>query len=207
MLADGHDVIRRGVRQLLESSCHCSIVAEARDGLEALRHADQLKPDIAIVAYALPSLNGLELFYAMRQAGLKTKVVLYTYCESPEVITSAVQAGIRGIALKSDPESSLIDAVEAVSRGRAYFSSAVSDELMRKVLASPPIVPSWGLTPRERQIVQLVAEGLTNKQIGQKLEISLKTVETHRASAQRKLKVRTTAPLVCWSIRHHLIET
>lgn len=206
MLADCHDVIRRGIRHLLEKDECCRIVAEARDGREALQLAQQFKPEIAIFDYTLPGLNGVALAHAMRRAGLGTDVLLYTMQDSPEVISNALEAGIRGYVLKSDPEAGLIAALEALSRGRPYFGQTVSDTLLAKFLQMQPCRSTGGLTQREREIVQLIAEGGINKAIAHKLGVTVKTIETHRASAMRKLKVRSTAQLVRWAIRNDLVQ-
>jgi len=153
----------------------------------------------------LPGLNGLELVHAMRRAGLDTKVLLYTMHDSPAVISSALQAGVRGFVLKTDPESSLIHAVDALSTGKAYFSPAVTDGMLALVLGSEPNAIGDRLTHREREIVQLIAEGRLNKQIADQLGLQRKTVESHRARAMRRLNVRTTAEVVRWAIRHNLV--
>jgi DNA-binding NarL/FixJ family response regulator len=206
LLADGHDAIRRGVRSLLESgNRNCTIVAEARDGREALQLAIQSKPDIAIIGYALRGMNGVDLTYAMRHAGLTTNVLLYTMHDTPEVITNALEAGIRAYVLKSDPEDSLLAAVEALSKGQAHLSQTVSDTLLARFVEAERSSLQGGLTPREREIVQLISEGSLNKVIAHKLGVTIKTIETHRGSAMRKLKLRSTAQLVRWAIRNDLV--
>ena len=206
MLADGHDAIRRGVRHLFEKKDNYVVVAEARDGVEALRLAAQLKPDIAIIAYMLPSLNGLELHYSMQRLGLKTEMLIYTMYDSQDVLSSALEAGVRSLVLKSEPESTLIDAVDALSAGKPYFSPTVSDALLTSFLEIEPRAVVGGLTQRECQIVHMIVEGWTNKRIADQLDVTVKTIEVHRRRAMHKLKVRTPAQLVRWAIKNELVQ-
>ena len=142
----------------------------------------------------------------MRREGLATKVLVYTMQDSPDVIANVLEAGIRAYVLKSDSEAALLAAIEALQKGRPYFSPAVSDTLLAKFLEDETRRPRGGLTQREREIVQLIAEGSLNKVIAHKLGVTLKTIETHRASAMRKLKLRTTADLVRYAVRNQLIQ-
>ena len=206
MIVDCHDVIRRGVRSLFEARDQFRVVADAGDGCEALSLARRLKPNIMIVDYTLPGLNGADLLHAMKREGLDTKVVLYTMHDSPDIISIALQAGVRAYVLKSDPEAHLVEAVEAVSMGKPHLSPTVSDALLASFLEIEPPTVRGGLTHREREIVQLIAEGGLNKLIAHRLGVTIKTVETHRASAMRKLKIRTTAQLVRWAIRNNLVS-
>ena len=141
MLVDGHDVIRRGVRQLFEQQDCYRIVAEARDGQEALRLAEETKPNLAIIDYMLPAFNGLALWSAMQSAGLQTKVLLYTMHDTPEIISNALESGIRGYVLKSDPEENLLVAVDALQRGLPFLSPIVSDTVLSRFLENEPRLP------------------------------------------------------------------
>lgn len=205
LLADIHDAARRGVRSIVEANEEYHVVAESRDGREALRLAAELQPHIAIIEYGLPELNALDLAYALHRDEIRTAVLLYTVHDSPDLIRDVLQAGVRGFVLKSDPENSLLIALESLVSGTPYFSPTVLDVLLSNYIESRPSTLSDRLTSMERQIVQLVAEGRTNRRIGAHLALNPKTVETHRKSAMVKLKARNTAQLVRWAVRNNLV--
>lgn len=206
MIADSFDVVRRGVRMLVESRDYCHVVGEACNGREALELARQTQPHIAIADYSLPELNGLDLAHEIRRASPGTEVLIFTSHNREEVVASVLRSGVRGFVLKSDSEESLIAAVDSLSIKRPYFSRTVSDLLLERFLQTKEEDVGCCLTHRERQVVQLIAEGRINKQIGHILDISVKTVETHRASAMHKLNLRTTADLVRYAIRNNLAQ-
>lgn len=205
LLADDHSVVRRGVRTLLEDRPHLHVIAEAQDGREALALAREHQPDIAIIDYSLPELNGLDLTVALKRALPRIEVLLYTMHDREDMVLEVLRAGARGYVLKSEPEAELLAAVDALSVHRPYFSGAISETLLERFLDAAPNTQAT-LTPREREIVQLIAEGKINKEISRVLTISVKTVETHRASAMHKLKLRTTAELVRYAVRNNIIE-
>jgi DNA-binding NarL/FixJ family response regulator len=206
MIVDDHDAIRRGVRQLLETTAYYQVVGEAADGRTGLEVARQTRPDIAIIDYSVPELNGLDLSHALKREFPRIEILLYTMHDREEIIMEVLRAGVRGFVLKSDTEQHLITALDALSIRRPYFSGAVSDTLLEQFLESKPHALASSLTHREREVVQQVAEGRINKEIAARLNISVKTVETHRASAMRKLKLRTTADLVRYAVRNQLIQ-
>ncbi|HEU4958302.1 MAG TPA: response regulator transcription factor [Sphingomicrobium sp.] len=206
IIVDDHDAIRRGVRQLLESKPYYQIVGEAADGRSGLEVARETRPDIAILDYSIPELNGLDLAHALKREFPKIEILLYTMHDREEIIIEVLRAGVRGFVLKSDAEKHLLAALDALSIRRPYFSGAISDTLLDQFLDSKPHPLASSLTHREREVVQQVAEGRINKEIAQRLNISVKTVETHRASAMRKLKLRTTADLVRYAVRNQLIQ-
>jgi DNA-binding NarL/FixJ family response regulator len=206
MIVDDHGALRRGVRQLLETTPYYQVVGEAADGLSALDVARKTVPDIAIVDYSVPDLNGFELTHALKREFPRIEILVYTMHDREEIVKGVLRAGARGIVLKSDSERDLITALDALSVRRSYFSSSVSDALLSQVLGSKGDTLASVLTHREREVVQQVAEGRTNKEIALRLNISIKTVETHRASAMRKLKLRTTADLVRYAVRNQLIQ-
>ena len=205
LLADDHNVVRRGVRTLLEARPALNIVAEASKGREALELARENRPDIAIIDYSLPELNGLDLTIALKRELPRIEVLVYTMHDREDLVLEVLRAGARGYVLKMDPESELLAAVDALSIHRPYFSGAISETLLDRFLESTPNARST-LTDREREVVQLIAEGKINKEISRVLNISVKTVETHRASAMRKLKLRTTAELVRYAVRNNIVE-
>lgn len=205
LIADDHDVVRRGVRTLLETRPNLHIVAEASNGRTALEEARSTKPDIAVIDYSLPELNGLDLTAALKREHPRMEVLVYTMHEREDLVLEVLRAGARGYVLKSDTEKHLLAAIDALSIHRPYFSGVISETLLERFLASSPYAQAT-LTHREREVVQLIAEGKINKEVSYILNISVKTVETHRASAMHKLKLRTTAELVRFAVRNNIIE-
>jgi DNA-binding NarL/FixJ family response regulator len=207
LIADDHQAIRQGVRSFLEMREAWEVVAEAANGREALGLARETQPHIAIVDYSLPQMNGLELTRAIKHVLPHTEIVIYTMHDEESILTEVLRTGARGYVLKSDPISHLVTAVEALAKGKPYFSPTISEALLDHY-----VEPREGhrsaskLTAREHQIIQLIAEGKINKQIAYMLDISIKTVETHRAAVMHKLKLRTTADLVLYAVRNHIVE-
>jgi len=205
LIADDHDIVRDGLRALLETRPGWTVVAEASNGQEALELATATRPDVAILDYAMPIMNGVEVARQMRARRLRAEILVFTMHDDDNVIREALQAGIRGYLLKADARSHLVEAVETLARHEAYISGKVSGALLDVALNGRSREGSL-LTARERTIVQLIAEGRTNKEICPILRISVKTVETHRASALRKLGIRTTADLIRYAIRNRLVD-
>ena len=206
IIIDDHVAIRRGVRQLVEATPYYQVVGEAGDGRLGLELARETQPDIAIVDYSLPGLNGIELSHALQRELPRIRILLYTMHDREEIIINALRSGVRGLLLKSDPGEDLISALDALSLRRPYFSSTISETLLEHLLTGKMDPLAGSLTHREREVVQQVAEGCLNKQIAARLNVSVKTVETHRASAMRKLKLKTTAALVRYAIRNLLVQ-
>jgi DNA-binding NarL/FixJ family response regulator len=207
LIADDHPLLRRGLRLLLENRAGWTVVAEAQDGYEAIEAAIRTTPDIAIMDDAMPRMNGVESARRIRQRLPRTEICLLTESEDETVIAHALPAGARGFVLKSDAEKEMLAAIEALSRHHPYFSRVVSESLLDhyvKHIGLPHKVDL--LTPREREVVQLVAEGLSNKQVGRQLHVSIKTVETHRSAAMRKAGLSSTADLVRYAVRNHLVH-
>lgn len=205
LIADDHDVVRRGVRTLLETRPNLHVVAEASNGRAALEEARATKPDIAVIDYSLPELNGLDLTSALKREFPRIEVLIYTMHDREDLVLEVLRAGARGYVLKSDTEKHLIAAIDALSIHRPYFSGVISETLLERFLESSPAAQAT-LTHREREVVQLIAEGKINKEISHILNISVKTVETHRASSMHKLKLRTTAELVRYAVRNNIIQ-
>jgi len=206
LIVDDHDALRRGIRALVETRPNFAVVAEAASGHAAIEEARRTQPDIAIVDYSLPELNGLDLTLALKRELPRLEILIYTMHARDEIITGILKAGARGYVMKSDSEEHLLAALDALAVRRPYFSGAVSEALLEQFLQSNRHLNVGVLTHREREVVQLIAEGKINKQIADTLVISVKTVETHRASAMHKLKLKTTADLVRYAIRNSLIE-
>ncbi|MBB4005639.1 response regulator [Aurantimonas endophytica] len=205
LIADDHDVVRDGLRALIETRGDWTVVAEARNGQEALELATATQPDVVILDYAMPIMNGVEVARQLRARRLRAEVLIFTMHDDDALIRDALQAGVRGCLLKADARSHLFEAIETLARHKPYISGKVSGALLDAALDGRSRAAS-PLTPRERTIVQLIGEGRTNKEIGPILRISIKTVETHRASALRKLGARNTADLIRYAIRNRMIE-
>jgi DNA-binding NarL/FixJ family response regulator len=205
LIADDHHVVRSGLRNILEAQSEWQVVAEASDGKEAVEKAAETRPDIAIIDYSLPLINGIEATRQIRSRLPKTEVLIFTMHDSETLIQELLKAGARGYLLKTDARQHLIDAIKSLAVHEPFFTAKVSEALLDSFLARSHREGST-LTNRERSIVQLIAEGYTNKQIANLLNISLKTVETHRASIMRKLNLSSSAALVRYAIRNKIVE-
>ena len=205
LIADDHEVVRSGLRKVFEIQAGWQVVAEAVDGKDAIFKALQTKPDVAILDYSLPLINGVEATRQIRARLPKTEVLIFTMHDSDSLIGEILAAGARGYLLKSDANAALLSAVEALAAHKPYFTPNLSEALLSSFLANPG-QPQFSLTPRERGVVQLVAEGHSNKQVANVLNIGIKTVETHRAAVMRKLNMSSTASLVRYAIRNRLVE-
>ena len=205
MIADDHEVVRFGLRQILEAQANWEVVAEASDGKEAVSRAIETKPDICIVDHSLPLMNGLEVTRQIRARVPKSEILIFTMHDNEALVQELLRAGAKGYLLKSDAKMHLIEAVTSLAGHRPFFTKKVSDALLDVYLARPERIAS-AITSRERTVVQLIAEGHTNKEMARVLNISLKTVETHRATIMRKLQVASSAGLVRYAIRNKIIE-
>lgn len=203
LIADDHDVVRSGVRAVLEAQAGWEVVGEAGDGKEAVSQALTTRPDVVVLDYSLPVLNGIEATRQIRARVPGAEVLIFTMHDSSNLVREVLEAGAKGFLLKSDARKFLIAAVESLAAHQPFFTGKVSETLLETYLAKG--TPTL-LTSRERSIVQLIAEGQTNKKIADTLSISPKTVETHRASAMRKLNLDTTAALIRYAVRSGLVE-
>ncbi|SED40404.1 two component transcriptional regulator, LuxR family [Beijerinckia sp. 28-YEA-48] len=206
MIADDHDVVRRGVRAIIESRPGWEIVGEADDGARAFAIAEQTKPTVAVIDYSLPSLNGAELTRRIKTVSPDTEVLIFTMHDNEVLMRDVLAAGARGFLLKSDADKQLIAAIESMIRRQPFFTGRVTEAFLKLYLSQPAIPGETTLTAREREVVQLIAEGHSSKSASRILNISLKTVESHRGSAMHKLGITTTAALVRYAIRNKLIE-
>ena len=207
LLADDHTVVRRGLRALLETRPNFMVCAEAADGREAVSLAISHVPDVVVLDISLPILNGIDATMQIRKAVPTAEILIFTMHDNESTIQDVLHAGARGYLLKSEADDQIVNAVEALSRHRTFFSNHVSETLLEVVLrGTPSSVESNHLTTREREIVQLIAEGGSNKSIAMALNISVKTVETHRSASMRKLKLHSSAELVRYAVKNKLIQ-
>ena len=208
LVADDHHVVRTGLRTLLETESGWEVCAEAANGREAVEKAKELKPDVAVLDISMPLLNGVEATRQIRKLSPKTEVLILTMHDSESLIQEVLGAGARGYILKDDADRSLIAAVKSLERHKPYLSTRVSEVFSKTVLSpnSDSPLDRRRLTPREREILQLLAEGKSNKEIGNILGISVKTAETHRANIMLKLDFHSITELVRYAVRNKIIE-
>ncbi|HEX5412903.1 MAG TPA: response regulator transcription factor [Terriglobia bacterium] len=204
LLADDHQMVRQGLKALLEQEGF-KVIGEAADGHQATRRAQELLPDIAILDLAMPLMNGIGAAKAISQISPQTKVVVLTMHTEAQYVLEALRAGIRGYVLKSRAAGELVQAIREVSRGSTFLSSDISDTVVDAYLNKVD-VPSDTLSPRELQVLQLVAEGKTTKEVASLLNISVKTAESHRTRIMEKLDIHETASLVRYAIRRGLVQ-
>ena len=210
LLADDHDIVRRGLKDLLEQHVGWQVCAEAANGRDAVELALEHRPHVAVIDLSMPELNGLEATRRIRQALPDTEVLIFTMHESEELIREVLGAGARGYLLKSDAVRQLIPAVESLSQKNPYFAGRVSAVVLDGFLKGGQVTlegpTAERLTSREREVVQLLAEGKSNKQIARLLDLSVKTVETHRTAAMRKLELNSLPDLVRYAVRMQIIQ-
>jgi two-component system response regulator NreC len=209
LLADDHTVVRQGLRKVLEERPEWQVVAEAGDGRDAVRLAEQHRPDVAVVDVAMPLLNGIEATRQITKRAPQTKVLVLSMYSDEAYVTQMLKAGATGYLLKDSADVDLLEAVQAVSQGKSFFSPAVarlmSDDYARQ-RGDSAVDRYESLSEREREIFQLVAEGKTNKEIAALLFISPSTVETHRARIMEKLDLHSAAEIVLYAVRRGVIR-
>ena len=209
LIADDHEVVRRGLCVLIAEQSGWKIVAEAKDGRDAVIKADQFKPDVAILDISMPLLNGLEATRQIAKVSPGTKVLILTVHDADLLVGKVIQAGARGYILKTDLGRDLISAVKALLANKTFFTAKVAQMVMDGYLGKGP--KSSGeefsqITGREREVVQLLAEGKSSKEVATILGISTKTAETHRTNLMRKLNCHSVTELVRYAVRNHLVE-
>lgn len=204
LIADDHEVVRSGLRSILEERPGWAVVAEAADGKQAILKTIAERPDIAILDYSLPLINGIEATRQIRLRAPSVEVLIFTMHDNETLLRELLRAGARGYLLKSDAERHIFSAVEALIAHKPFFTDRASETLLDTFLRSKH--KDDILTSRERGIVQLVAEGHSNKEIAGVLNISIKTVETHRATVMRKLNLTSSAALVRYAVRNKIVE-
>jgi DNA-binding NarL/FixJ family response regulator len=210
LLADDHNVMRRGLRLLLESQPDFKVVAEAADGRQAVEQAEAQKPDVVVLDIAMPNLSGIEAAQRILASSPSTSVVVLSMHSDEGYVLRALKAGAKGYLLKDSAEGDLIEAIRAVSRGKTFFSPEISRMLVEdyvRELRMRGVEDSYELlTPREREVLQMIAEGRSNKEVATALNISLYTVETHRRNLQDKLNLHSLAELILYAVRKRLIS-
>jgi DNA-binding NarL/FixJ family response regulator len=207
LIADDHEMLRQGLRTTLENHSGWQVCGEASNGREAVAKAQQLKPDVAVVDISMPELNGLEATCQITKTCPATRVVVLTMHDSELLVKRVLEAGARGYVLKSDAGRDVVAAVESVAANKPFFTTAVSEMLLETFLEASEAHKRKAelLTPREREIVQLLAEGKSNKEVATILEIGVRTAETHRAHIMHKLGLQSLSELVHYAIRNQMV--
>src|SRR6202171_816020 len=212
LVAHDHEIVRRGLCSLLQKHEGWEICGEAGDGRDAVEKAKQLKPDVVILDVGMPNLNGLDATRQLVQYDPNFKVIVLTITDSDQVIREALDAGARGFVLKSDAARDLVSAVEALQRKRMFFTPRVNDMVLAGVLdkshngSNGDSSKSPTLTPREREVIQLLAEGKSSKEVACLLNLSTKTAETHRSNIMRKLDIHSIRDLVVYAVKNDIIQ-
>ncbi len=206
LVADDHGIVRSGLRLLLERQADLEVVAEAADGVEAIEEAQAQRPDLCILDVGMPRLTGLQAAREIRSHRPDTTILMLSMHDDERYLFEALKAGASGYVLKREADQDLVAAVRAVGRGDAFLTNAAEESLVRAWMDDDAVGPKEPLTPREEEVVKLIAEAHTNAQIAQVLHVSEKTVESHRANVLRKLGMRDRVELVRYAIRRGLVE-
>lgn len=210
VIADDHEIVRQGVKNLVENEEDMEVCGEATIGRDAVDLVVRLQPDVVVLDISMPGLNGIEATRQILKACPKMKILMFTMHDAEQLVHEVFQAGAHGYLLKSDAGRHLVTAIRTVANGSPYFSSRLSGVIMEGFMnRDAPHVPADGRqkpSTREREIVQLLAEGKSNKEVASTLGISVKTAETHRAAVMRKLGLHSISELVRYAIRNHIIE-
>ncbi len=206
LVADDHEIVRLGLRAILEARPGWKVVAEAADGKDAIAKALAVKPDVVIMDYCLPTMNGIDATRQIRARLPETEIMIFTAHDSEALVGDLLQAGARAYLLKSEAKRYLISAVESLVNHKPFFTGRISEHLLDVCLKAQRGRSEGALSSRERMVVQLIAEGNGNKAIAAILNLSVKTVESHRATAMRKLNITSTAGIVRYAVRNKLVE-
>ena len=209
LIADDHEVARQGIRALLESHSGWEVCAEAKDGREAVELATNSKPDIVLLDIGMPNLNGLDAARQILAMSPAIRILILTMHDAEQVVREVLAAGARGFVLKSDAARDLVAAVDALQHRRTFFTTRVTQMVLNGYLhqekESQPLAKAV-LTPREREVIQLLAEGKTSKEVAVALKLSVKTAETHRTNLMRKLDLHSVADLTLYAIRNGIVQ-
>ncbi|MFN3325684.1 MAG: response regulator [Bryobacteraceae bacterium] len=210
LLADDHGVVRKGLRFLLEQEPGMEVVGEGADGREAVRLAEELNPDIVVMDVAMPQLNGIDAAVRILKRSPGAGIIMLSMYSDEGYVVRALSAGAKGYLLKDSAEADLVRAIEAVSEGKSFFSPAITNALLEdymRYLQQRGLQDSYDLlTEREKEVLQLLAEGKSNKEVAGLLNLSLYTVETHRTHLMQKLNLHNTAEIVLYAVRKKIIS-
>jgi DNA-binding NarL/FixJ family response regulator len=207
LLVDDHAVVRRGVRSLLESQEGWVVCGEATNGRDAVEQTRRLRPDVVVMDLSLPELNGLDATRQILKDAPDTEVLVLTMHHSEELARDVLQAGARGYVLKSDADENLITAVDSLRQHKPFLTSTVTEFVLGDYVRRGDDAPEdFALTAREREVVQLIAEGRSNKEAAATLSVSVKTIEAHRANIMRKLHLHSVSDLVRYAIRNKIVQ-
>lgn len=208
LIVDDHEIVRRGIRDLLENHPGWEVCGEAEDGRDAVKRASALKPDLVLLDIGMPNLNGLDAARQIVANSPLTRVLVLTIHDSEQVVRDVLAVGARGFLLKSDAGRDLVSAVEALQRHGTFFTSKVAEFVLEGYLNPHRAGPHCRnrLTPREREVVQLLAEGKTSKEVAVALNLSVKTTETHRTNIMRKLDLHSVADLTIYAVRNEIVQ-
>lgn len=205
VIADDHGIVRKGIRSIIESIEEVELVGEAADGTEALSLVEEKRPDVLLIDISMPGLTGMQVLDKIIEAGYDTRVVILSMHNEEEYVLQAVNAGASGYLLKNADDRELIEGIRTVADGQVYYSSYVS-QVMANSLRRPKENPNEALTAREKEVLKLIVDGLSNKEIADKAFISARTVDKHRASIMKKLNARNAADLVRLTIEKKLLQ-
>jgi DNA-binding NarL/FixJ family response regulator len=209
LIADDHEIARQGIRSLLEDHAGWEVCAEARDGREAVAFANELNPDVLLLDIGMPNLNGLDAARQILTTNPGARILILTVHDSEQVVREVLATGARGFLLKSDAGRDLVAAVEALQNRRTFFTPRVAQMMLDGYLRpseESEMAVQCVLTPREREVIQLVAEGRTTKEIATALSLSVKTAETHRTNLMRKLDLHSVADLTLYAVRNGIVQ-
>jgi two-component system, NarL family, response regulator NreC len=209
LLADDHGIVRRGMRALLETEAGVSVIGEAADGLDALRMCEELRPDLLILDIGMPRLNGIDVAARAQKLQPPPRVIMLSMHADESYVLRSLDAGARAYLLKDATDEDLLPAVRAVARGKRFFSPAIAGVLAEdyvRQMQARGLDDSYGLlTDREKEVLQLLAEGRANKDVAALLQVGVSTVETHRANLMQKLGLHNTADIVLYAVRKRLV--
>ncbi|HET7442169.1 MAG TPA: response regulator transcription factor [Terriglobales bacterium] len=211
LVADDHELVRRGLRSILQRKDEWEVCGEAQDGIEAVEQAKRLKPDVVVIDIGMPNLNGLDATRQIIKAVPQARILVLTLYDSEEMVQQVLEAGAKGYMLKSDAAQDLVTAVDALRRNQTFFTPKVADMLLDGYVTGKKAPNSAApqrtrLTLRERELVQLLAEGKSTKQAANTLGMSVKTAETHRSNIMRKLQLHSVSELVLYAVRNKLVQ-